>query len=243
MTKINHDLDRVLAWSGKSQLNGEEIILAVNGISKHSNNPKTGSVVQTYILLKDENPMQSVMNGNDEAVCGDCPLRRNSCYVNVGKSVAQVWKATILGKYTPGFLEIHQKIVGFYGKMLRIGSYGDPTAVPFVVWENLIKHFKKWVGYTHQWRSCDRNFQKYIMASVEKPEDAIKAQLQGWRTYRIINEGDKLLPNEILCPNSQNNLITCEICGLCNGMTSPEKPNIAVVVHGIKYKVKNFSRL
>lgn len=35
---------------------------------------------------------------------------------------------------------------------VRIGSYGDPAAVPTRVWEELVKNARNFTGYTHQWR-------------------------------------------------------------------------------------------
>jgi len=35
---------------------------------------------------------------------------------------------------------------------VRIGSYGDPAAVPTRVWAELVRYQKHWTGYTHMWK-------------------------------------------------------------------------------------------
>ena len=52
----------------------------------------------------------------------------------------------------------------------------------------------------------------------------------GWRTFRIINEGDTLMPREIICPNVTKG-VQCKDCLLCSG-TSLKAKNIAIPVHG-----------
>jgi hypothetical protein len=62
--------------------------------------------------------------------------------------------------------------------------------------------------------------------------------LQKKRTFRVINISEyntenqtvKLLKNEILCPASVNETITCSKCKLCNGGTVGK--SIAILAHG-----------
>ena len=35
---------------------------------------------------------------------------------------------------------------------VRIGSYGDPAAVPTRVWAELVRYRRHWTGYTHMWK-------------------------------------------------------------------------------------------
>jgi len=82
----------------------------------------------------------------------------------------------------------------------------------------------------------------HAMASVESEAQALFAQALGYRTFRVIVEGEPLLPNEIPCPN-QTHKVTCAQCMLCDGrdsawerITGRIKKSIAVVVHGSELK-------
>ncbi|MEO0685109.1 MAG: hypothetical protein AAFY76_08715, partial [Cyanobacteria bacterium J06649_11] len=122
----------------------------------------------------------------------------------------------------------------------RIGSYGDPTAVPFDVWEPIISASSGHTGYTHRWDSneCDESWKQYLMASVQSQSEARIAQNLGWRTFRIIAPDAPLSENEILCRHTEDDRVKCEACMLCDGKSN--KPNIADRVHGLKWKISNF---
>jgi hypothetical protein len=49
---------------------------------------------------------------------------------------------------------------------LRIGSYGDPAAVPTWVWKDLASDVKVMTGYTHQWKRFDQALKLLMMASA-----------------------------------------------------------------------------
>ena len=76
------------------------------------------------------------------------------------------------------------------------------------------------------------------MASVQSESEARIAQSQGWRTFRIMTPDAPLIENEILCRNTEDNATRCENCMLCDGKSN--KPNIADIVHGLKWKISNF---
>ena len=44
-------------------------------VTFNSNNIKTGNVVQTWIIVKDINPIEAVNTGADKLICGDCKHR------------------------------------------------------------------------------------------------------------------------------------------------------------------------
>ena len=44
-------------------------------VTFNSNNIKTGNVVQTWIIVKDVNPIEAVNTGADKLICGDCKHR------------------------------------------------------------------------------------------------------------------------------------------------------------------------
>ena len=50
-------------------------------------------------------------------------------------------------------------------------------------------------------------------------------------------ESDPLLPNEIICPYPK---VQCVDCGMCDGKDSRFRKNIAVNVHGVRYKVNRY---
>ena len=47
--------------------------------------------------------------------------------------------------------------------IIRLGSYGDPAAVPIEIWDNLCSVAANYTGYTHQWATCDPNLKNYCM--------------------------------------------------------------------------------
>ena len=184
-------------------------------------------------------PTEAAKRGFDKGICGDCPLKLSqtgSCYVNM-LPVNNIYRKYATGSY-PKFSANEIEVVKRYQYPIRIGSYGDPTAVPFDVWEPIISASGRYTGYTHQFHKCDSRWKQYLMASVQSESEACIAQSQGWRTFRIIAPDTPLSENEILCSHTQDDRIQCETCLLCDGASS--KPNIADRVHGLKWKVSNF---
>ena len=57
-----------IVWEGDSLLTGDPIVVVATWDSK---NPKTGDMVQMYILLADVEPHIAVKSGADAAVCGN----------------------------------------------------------------------------------------------------------------------------------------------------------------------------
>ena len=112
----------------------------------------------------------------------------------------------------------------------RAGSYGDPANVPFEVFDELYQFgLIDGTGYTHDWRTCDQRFQKYLMASVDSEIEAVEARAIGWRTYGVLANGDKPDTGAIMCPESTNPNITCDTCLLCSGNRKQAK-NITIPV-------------
>ena len=70
-------------------------------------NAKTGKgLAQLFILVEDVNPLDAILAGLDEGICGGCAHRGQwwndiprTCYVDVGKSVVSVWNAYRRGSY------------------------------------------------------------------------------------------------------------------------------------------------
>jgi hypothetical protein len=114
--------------------------------------------------------------------------------------------------------------------MFRHGAWGDSASIPNKITIAINRFFRRTVGYTHNWLKRP-GLRGSLMASVESRTQALAAQLRGWRTFRIISEGEDLLPNEILCPNLTHGT-QCADCGICDGADGKCPLSVAVFVHG-----------
>jgi hypothetical protein len=226
-----------LLWEGQSLLNGVPIAVILTGVFAPSHNRKTGPMIQSWILGQSDLPIANIQSGADEAVCGNCPLRRITCYVNP-RTIQQIGRKYQQGDY-PQITQAEIDVLASLRRSLRVTAYGDAAATPFDIWEPLFNKLPH-TGYTHQWRNCDPRWRNKLMASVESPAGAIEAQERGWRSFRVVAEGAPLLPHETLCPNNQNPKHQCINCGLCDGAGT--KPSIVDPVHGLNWKIQNFSR-
>jgi len=212
-------------------------------IYHRSQNRKTGAMVQTYIILKNIDPRDAIKNGMDRKICGTCIHRLRwdeilqkwvrTCYVNIGQGVCQVYKAYKKGNYSQYNPETHNP--KFAGKMLRIGTYGDPAVLPYEVWEKFLPLFDGHTGYTHQAETADPRFSKILMASSDSLEDTKFANSKGYRAFVVIPHNVTLAKkNEhdaILCVNTSHQK-KCEDCGLCNGNPNDSGRNIFIQAHG-----------
>jgi hypothetical protein len=212
-------------WRGTN--NGAPIVAIATGLVNESKNRKTGAMVQTYILRQDMRPIEASNAGADEAICGNCPLRPSiatdvKCYVNKGwlTTLWESWRAGRIPKIDPVDLGVL-----IAGHPLRAGAYGDPAFVPLEVWQALYTHTTG-TGYSHQWETID--VAPVAMASVDTLEDAARAQVAGWRTYRVDKENVGPQDGEIMCPESTKG-IQCIDCGLCAGNALKAK-NIVIPV-------------
>ena len=104
----------------------------------------------------------------------------------------------------------------FDGKLIRLGTYGDPAAVPESVWTAMLSRSAGRTGYTHQWKDSRFAWLKtYVMASVDTLEEAAEAQAAGWRTFRVAPAvGWTKEKTESLCPASEEGgkATTCDHC-------------------------------
>jgi hypothetical protein len=223
-----------IIWRGASQLTGEPILVL---LVHASGNGKTGPMSQTYILRADMTPLDAVQTSATSAICGDCPWQQNGCYAERSKGLISI-SARALATRGTAYTDISlaQAAESLRGRMLRLGAYGDPAAVPVAVWAQLCAAASGWTGYTHQWRKCDAALREYCMASCETADGANDAQARGWRTFRVravSSSGaiEQLAASEIVCPASaERDLITCSACGLCAG-ASKRGRNVAIINH------------
>lgn len=236
-----------ILYRGPSMLDGSPIVAIVTGLRTGSSNAKTGNMLQTWILRNDVAPNVAIKTGADAAICGGCPLRGNAtgdsvkgrgCYVTVHQAPLSVWKAYKRGVYPDLSNQPALIAQAGEGRAVRLGSYGDPVAVPVSVWRSLTKWADRWTGYTHQWRSAaavGAEWKRLVMASVESHAGALEASMVGWRTFRVIASEDDLASDaEVLCPASEEagHKSSCERCGLCMGTTSRSRKSVAIVAHG-----------
>lgn len=222
-------------YRGPSLLDGAPIVGIVTGINRPTSNEKTGDLLQTWILRSRVSPTDAVTSGRDSSICGDCKLRGTSaadrlCYVTVFQAPLAVYKAYRRGNYRALDLS------SIRGRGLRLGAYGDPAAIPTVVWQMLLTGASTWTGYTHQWRTCDPQLSELIMASVDSEDERVVADALGWRTFRVRPSTDDAIDeSEIICPASveMGRLTNCARCGLCRGMSNPAR-SIVIGAHGAR---------
>jgi hypothetical protein len=222
------------------------IIAAISGLETPSTNEKTGPVPQVYIIRDDMTPNEAVQTGQDDAICGSCSLRGvgtrgRACYVQWWRGPTWVHKRTGAGLY----MDISHSLAlvrawseeVLAGRVIRLGAYGDPAAVPFEVWDALIHPgLSGWLGYTHQWKTCDPRFRRICMASADSKEEKAEAVAAGWRTFRVRGLFETELDrDEITCPASEEagHRTNCQKCRLCQGMSRQAK-SIAIYPHGTR---------
>jgi hypothetical protein len=211
-------------YSGPSRIDGQPIVAIATGFRRKSRNPKTGDMIQVFILRADVEPTVAINTGDDYSVCGPCPLRgriedteegRHNrgrvCYVSVRNAPLQVYRGYTRGQYIAYDADQHAHY--FEGRALRLGAYGDPCAVPMSVWTGFINPFNSadglcptWTGYTHQWNNrvgrgaaevlgMVATYRHIVMASVDTPEQAALAAKQGWRYFRVAPQADACTGN------------------------------------------------
>ena len=202
-----------------------------------SSNAKTGNMVQTYILVDNGVlPVSNYKSLADVAICGDCKHRRGSggaCYVNVGQGPTMVFKAYQRGIYPA---DLSRASEACRDRKVRLGTYGDPAAVPGYVWQNLLQHCSGHTGYTHQWAAGNAEHVKsWCMASVDSTAERTLATLQGWRTFRVRTPQQPVEPGEFVCPASAEGgkKRLCQNCLACDGDHRPNKASPVIISHEI----------
>jgi hypothetical protein len=232
-----------ILWQGPSRIDGAPIVVIATGFGKASANSKTGDMLQTWILRSDMNPMRALSERADKSICGGCIHRGNgsdrprSCYVNVGRAPMSIYGAFSRGSYP--VLAPDEIPPLFTGRLVRLGSYGDPAAVPLDVWDRVVCMAKGHTGYTHQWKSPKlRDVLVYCQASTDTCDDVKKARALGAGTFRVRMAGQPKLRGELVCPASEEGgrKATCETCRACDGSGK----SVVIVVHG--QSGKNFAR-
>ena len=230
----------MIFYQGPSMIDGSPIVAIA---TLKSGNRKTGAMLQTWILCDNgKNPIENSRLGLDSSICGDCIHKgtpdstkesgwatNRTCYVLLHQAPLSVYNAYLRGAYDQA---VGHKEISNLGALLdvRVGSYGDPMAVPSFIWDSLLERCNSWTGYTHQ---ANTSPDKY-MTSADSLTQAQNAWARGERTFRVIASLDALhKAKEILCPASKEagERTNCAKCGLCAG-TSKSAKSIAIVAHG-----------
>lgn len=225
-------------YEGPSLIDGQPIV-AIAQVD--SGNRKTGNMVQTWILRSDIDPITASRTGQDSSICGDCPHKGKpnnnakgwatdrTCYVNLLFAPNGVYKAYKRGIYST--MQGHDNIraIGLL-RGVRLGSYGDPMAVPSYVWESLCSGAEYVTAYTHQTNTMP----ELVMTSADSHTQAESAWAIGQRTFRVVASLDAIdKANEVLCPASKEagERVQCAQCKLCGGNSKAAK-SVAIVAHG-----------
>lgn len=221
----------IILYKGPSLFDGAEVVCIAIGLKHRSSNRKTGAMLQTYVLRSDVSPVLAVKMGLDASICHDCAARGNGtgkgrwCYVNLGQGPRSVWDAYSRGVYgTATSIED----VGA-GRHVRVGTYGDPAAIPADVWTQLLRRAAGHTGYTHQWRRAPE-LAAFCMASADSEADKVLAWDSGFRTFRV---ADAPGAGEIECPSSRG--VQCVDCRLCDGAGLAKSITIPAHGPGAKY--------
>ena len=236
----NKQANSGIIYQGRSLIDGAPIVV----IATYSNrNTKTGAMVQTYILRSDIDPRDANKSGADYSICGNCPHKGTPtdnpnkkladdrlCYVVIGQGPTAVFKSFKRRVY--GDMQGHSKTAELgRGRMVRLGTYGDPAAVPSYIWDSLLSDSAGHTAYSHQSgiKSADVR-PDLFMISADNEAQARAAWDSGARTFRIVSDYSELVSGkEIACPADTKG-IECQACGLCKGASKAK--SIAIVVHG-----------
>jgi hypothetical protein len=216
-----------ILYEGPSPLNGEPIAIVLTLTSR---NAKTGDMLQTFTILQNDSPLTGVFSGADSAVCGSCPHRgiwdaarqrmiNRSCYVDVSKSVQNVWRAYKRGSY-PHQAEQPELFWSLIrGRPIRWGAYGEAVLLPRALFEQMCAITKGRTGYTHLWR--DPRFawaSPYLAASCDGLLDHREAVAAGWVPYTVVAPGGSPPPGTRQCPATlPDSLVQCRTCLGCSG--------------------------
>lgn len=220
-----------------------DVVAIATGLRNQSVNVKTGRVIQVWILRSDMSPMEAIRAGADDAICGDCKFRGDghgygrTCYVTPWHAPQAVYRT--LPRYPT--LAVDDAAGRVLGWVVRLGAYGDPAAVPFLVWAEFLAHVHGWMGYTHAWRTCDPRMRELFMASVDSVDEQQEATRLGWRTFRVAEREEvvriaraPLRGDDVVCPASLEggNRATCETCSLCCGTWKGAQRSVVIAAHG-----------
>lgn len=237
--------DRGIIYKGPSLIDGSPIVVLATMGNTSKPNTKTGPMLQTYILVDNgKTPTENNRTGADYSICGGCEykgtpnLEKTSgeaderlCYVKLFQGPRSAFASYLNGGYENLAGHLKTSALGA-GRMVRLGTYGDPAAVPSHIWESLLWQADGHTAYTHQSGIESADVRRdMMMISAGNETEARAAWNDGGRTFRIVKDYSQLVDGmEIPCPADTKGL-TCLSCGLCKGAANGGK-SIAIAVHG-----------
>ena len=216
----------VVLWEGGSPIDGGPLVAIATGLSRKSKNPKTGNMVQSWIMRSDLNPVAAIKTFKDVSGCGGCVHRLNpktgkrSCYVKVEHATLSIYRAYRKGSYP--LVDWDSWAVQAAGRYGRLGAYGDPACVPVGIWEKFVEPLAGHTGYTHQASNPKlREVLKFCQVSADSLQDAQAARAAGVGSFRVLAaDSPPRQPWEMLCPASSEygeEKTTCKDCLACSG--------------------------
>jgi hypothetical protein len=159
----------------------------------------------------------------------------------VGRSVRSVFEAYKRGRYE----RADTSTIGaaLAGKIVRLGTYGDPAAAPVQMWQDITANAAGRRGYTHQWQADGFDHAAWaplVMASADTIDEAAQANLYGMRVFRV-SVGVDRQADEVICPASAEGgrRATCEKCILCSGTTITAR-DVVIADHASGHKRRVF---
>lgn len=232
------ELDKVALVNGKLTIT--PFYLVITNLITPSRNDKTRDMIQTYFLRRDQfiSPSGNVKTKTSPLFgygCSTCPANK-ICYVSNTTQTKDKGLGSVRGalfKLLRGEKTSYQFVTWEHAlqrvreaeKKLRLGTYGDPSALSVSQIEKLVSATgeKGHTGYTHYWRAMIEEYgdltspySHYLMASCETEEDRAIAEANGFRAFIIRPKGAPMPENVTECLNSTENK-SCLECGLCDG--------------------------
>jgi len=239
-------------YKGPSLIDGAPIVV---WFQEGSKNGKTGGMAQTFIqadglhadnIGKDVSPLAMSRSGGDKSYCGDCVHRGKpnnnakgqatdrTCYVLLMYAPTGKHNAYMRGSYEERLGHANLVDLG-RDQLIRLGAFGDPSAVPSYVWESLLQESAGRTGYTHAKRNP---MPANLMSSADTLTQARGLWARGERTFRVTNDlKDIVKGKEVICPASHEagQKTTCDKCKLCSGNAIKAK-SIVIKAHGTSAK-------
>lgn len=230
----------VILYRGPSLIDGADIVVIATGLNDKTDNGKTGDMIQTWIMRSDVSPQLALKSGLDASVCGDCNLRpihykargkRKPCYVKVWQAPRSIFDGFKRGIY-PAVSPAQARAL-FRGRKLRLGSYGNPSAAPLAMWQEVCAETIGRTGYIHNWREAESEWTTLVMASVETVMQGIEARKLGYRLFRVTDDASDKLAGEVRCPASKEAgfKTTCSQCLACGGTSAKARADIVIAFH------------
>ena len=193
-----------IIYDGPSLIDGGPI---VSILTLSTNNKKLVEkkkpFAQLWFLRKDVDPITASRLGLDESICGNCHLKGQAdknkksgwaknrpCYVILYMAPLNLFNN--ISNYEK--ISINEACKKIAGLKLRLGAYGDSGCIDQSIIDKLVKASKSHLGYTHQWNHKKASTNPaHTMASVETLDQKTAANKKGFRTFRVVNNVNKLL--------------------------------------------------